>query len=500
MAQTYIWKPSTINSWKGGIAFLADAGGSRESPTVTAPNGQTYAGKYVNTNEGRHQWVFPKELAGMSGLQVNYAGQTGTIESGATSYEGGSLGGWQARAKGSLGDSSGGSFGAFQPGMAGSYGAVPAYQSFPNPTFAVYDAIKAAAYKYTDPLKFAEKFGNFNRKEIQKNFDFSKDLALNELNTELASLKDFVPAASAIKRQETSLDNVFNQAEKTRQIDSTIPDIRGSLEKQGARATAYAEGRVPDEVQDRAYELGIRSAAADQAASGGFGASSSVARKASDLLSVSQRINLSKYGDAALSNNINQRASLLLAPTEYSNAGSQIGVMPSLSSSQLINSNLNTINGLTTITPAQGLASETQQQQYSTNLKQQTNMFNAGNELQTSMFNAGVSNQFALGGFGYNVGYANSVAGAQQNSINTDFGLGQQDMYSGVMNDYMNQAQGSQQLSSLINGVFSLLGGKDGFLSGVTGGLGLEEKGTNLGEGLTGAVKGAAKAIGGLFG
>lgn len=500
MSASYIYKP---NTYKGPV-LLVPSDGPRGKVTITAPDGRTFEGRYLNTNEGRHQYVFEKDLYGYENLKVSYNGQTGTIGSGVQAYEGSSISSWDPRQKGSGAGGSGGPGttgvpGQFAPGMAGQYGAIPAYigNLFPNPVLANYNPITAAPYQFTDPMKYAEKFGEFNRKEIYKNFDVSKDLALKEIDTELSTLQHFVPAASALKRQETALDNQFNQAQRTQQVDTALPEARGDLAGQRSRALALASGRFPGEIEDRGFELGVRSAAADSAAAGGFGASSSVARKSSDLLSSTQRLGLSKYGDQLLTQNINEKAALYLAPTEYSNAGTQVQVMPSLSPSQLINSNLNAINGLTTITPAQGLQSETQQNQFTTGLEQQTRTFNASNQLQTEFFNAGTQNQFALDKFQYQATYANSVAGGAQANINTQVGLDQQNMFLELMKKYAEQAQNAASVQSGA-GLLGILGAITG--SAVKGKGGGDSKTSDSAVrdagGAADAVRGAADAAG----
>lgn len=469
---SFIYKPQTSK----GPVFLS-SGGPAEPPTIKLPDGTVVTGKRLNTvDEGGGpvtQYVFPPSVLGQKGATLSFGGKTQTLDNSNMSYRGDSIGNLQESSKGAIGDMSGSSSGVpggFGPGNIG-YGSFPGYigNMFPNAQLS-----PTAPYKFTDPMKFGEKFGAFSRKEITKNFDLSKDLALKELSTELDSLKGFVPAAAALKRNETSLDNqfnrtqiaadnTFNQGERTSQVNQVLPNARADLEGQRARANAFASGRVPDSIQDRALELGVRSAAADRASAGGFGASSSVARKASDLLSTSERIALSKYGDNLLSSNISQEANLFLAPTEYSkaelsNAGGQINVMPSVSASQLIDRNIAQINGLASIPATNAFGSEVQQNQFRTNQVQ-----------QNSQYNTTTQNQFALDKFGYQAGYANSVAGAAQTNTNTQIGLDQQAMYQQIMQQYMVQAQNAQQLQSIFSGagaLFQGLGGFSGIMSG----------------------------------
>lgn len=354
----------------------------------------------------------------------------------------------------------------FAPGMAGQYGVYPAFQQFPQPSFVNFPNIKAAPYTFTDPFKFAEEYGKFSRNEITKNFDLSKDLALKELGTELDTLKAFVPAASALKRQEVSIDNQFNQAQRTAQVNAALPGVGADLEAQAGRARTLAEGRLPSSIDDRALEVSLRSRAADEATAGGFGQKSQVASKTSDLLSAEERLKISQYGDQLLTKNIGAKADLFLAPTEYSNAGQQVNVNPSVSPAQLISSNLGQTNQNTLINPGQAFQSNIQQNQFSTDLNQRTNEFNATGTFNASTFNAQAANQFALQQFGYNVQYAGAVAGAQQTDINTQFAIQQQQQYQQIVQELQHQAQQTQQFGSILQGIFALLKGS-GSLSSI---------------------------------
>ncbi len=273
-----------------------------------------------------------------------------------------------------------------------------------------------------------------------------------------------------------------------------MPNAAGDLAAQRARATSFASGQVPDSITggQNALELGIRSASADQSRAGGFGASSSVARKASDLLSTQQSINLSKYGDQLLSGNIKDTANLFLAPTEYSNAGGQVNVNPSVSASQLIDRNLAMVNGLSSIPATTGLQSTTQQNQFRTNQTQ------ANNDL-----NAGIQNTFSLDKFGYNASYAQSVAGAAQTNTNIGLEQQQQQMYAQLAQQYMQEAQSAQSVTSALNGVAGLfqgLGGISGLSSiGSKGGGGKGSGGSPGGDFITEATSALTDPIGSLF-
>ena len=382
MPQTFIYKPQPDRPGKPPV-FLAPAEGTREPPVFTLPDGRQITGQYYNTNEGRHQWILPSELIGMSNIQVSYGGQTGVIQSGAISYEGSDVGGWQARAKGSVGGPMGGGGG---PIPVGQYGYAPGYVPFPGATYGQFNSIPGASYTPEDPIKFAKKYGKFSRNQIKKNQKLANELALDQLDLELQGLNRFAPEANTLRMQEnarleqqfrdetakneelrretnkaqsqlrreeialnedlrreeigknvplkrdiTAADNAFNQAQRTQMVDQALPGARRQLSEQAARAESFASGDVPSEVIDRGLEISSRSRSADMAAAGGFGPRSGAARNISDVMSAQQRIQLSQYGDQLLSGNINQRAGLELAPTAYSDAGMQVQVEPRFS-------------------------------------------------------------------------------------------------------------------------------------------------------------------------
>lgn len=464
MSQTFIWKPSTINSWKKGVAFLApDSTDRSQAPTITA-GGKTYTGKYINTNEGRHQWVFPSELAGMQDIQVSYGGTTGTISNGSMSYEGGGLDSWEQRAKGSLGSSGGG---MFSPGTAGQYGVYPAFlgDQFPAAAFANFDPISKAKYKFTDPMKYAQEFGAQNAETYRSNQKLGKEFALDQIDTELQGLQGYAPAAAALKQSLTSADNQFNQAQRTSMVDTALPGVRGSLVEQGKRAEAYANGRLPDSMQDRALELGVRSQAADAAAAGGFGATSSVARKASDLMSAERRIQLGMQGEQLLTSNIGTKANLQLAPTEYTDSGTQIRVNPTVDAGTRQAQQGAALNSATMIDPSTALSANIAQNEFVTNLAQRTKEFNASSSLQNSQFNANAANNFALGKFDYLTGYATSVADATQKDINTNVALDQQEQARLTAE----QSKGEAQQGNTVSSVAGSVGAIAGVINGLTG-------------------------------
>jgi len=446
-----------------GVVILGNT--KSPPPTVKLANGQTITGQYLNSENGLHQFklgIGPQEATGMV---VNYEGHSSPaldFRGGQAEYrtESGTVSGLnQAPNKAVYGGvGGGGGMGGMGPVPFGQYGMGPANLTgmFPSPFLTNYQPIQSAPYKFTDAKKFAEKFGAFNRGELAKNYNQSRDFALDTLGTELQSLRGYVPAASALKRQETAADNVFNQQQRTQQLDSALPEVRGQLQAQGQRAETYANGRIPDPVQDRAYELGVRSGAADIAAAGGFGARSSVARKASDLMSARERLGIAQAGEGLLTGNINQRAQIELAPTEYSNAGGQVNVMPSQSFSQLQGNNFGQINQNTLLSTPTAYQGQIQQNQFTTSQEQGTRTFNASNTLQNDQFNATNQNSFALQKFGYQAGLAGAYAGAAQTNLNTEVGINQQNQATEAFKEAQKDAQKNNQTGSILGGLATL--------------------------------------------
>lgn len=457
---TLIVKPGTS---KGYVVLVPSANSA--VPKITLSNGQVIYGKFLNDNEGRKQYVFPTTLYNESDMILDVGGKTQKLKNGKQSYEGSDVGSLAERAKGSIGED-----GTVIGGLAGAqgvggFGVAPQDISgeFPTAVTTSYDPIDAASYKFTDPQEFIKGFGEFNRGELTKNSAFSKNLALDAIDTELKALQAFAPAAAALKRSETSIDNVFNQNERTTQVNSAIPDVVKDLNQQASDARSYASGQAPNSVVDAALELGVRSNAADIAASSGFGASSSVARKLSNLQSAETRIGLSKYGNDLLSQNAKTRADLFLAPTSYSDAGAQLRVTPTQSGSQLQQSIFQDTNNKTIVSGETALNNVVQQNQFTTNIEQQTNQFNATNTLQNDQFNATTLNNFAQSLFNYKVGLSNAVAAAAQTSINTQVGFDQQDAARDEASKQKGKTQKGNTISSGIQAGATIVGAAIGF-------------------------------------
>ncbi len=353
-------------------------------------------------------------------------------------------------------------------------GTVPTTQippSFTPVEFPTIDAtqVNQPDFQYTDPISYAQKVGASNTATIKQNWDTSKGMAMDALNTELSGLKGFAAGSSALKREQIALDNPFNQYQRTSQLNQAMPEVAGDLASQRSRANAYASGRLPDQMLDRAKELGIRSSAADNASYAGFGAKSAQSSKVSDLMSADQRFQIGQYGEGLLGSNIQTKANLMLAPTEYSAAGSEIKVMPEVGASRLASQNLATLNAANTISPTSALSAEMGQQQFKTQIQQGTDQFNAQLAQRTNEFNA--TGQFSAATFNstgaytaganafqYDVGMANAVAANNQGLLNTSIQMQMAGINQNAGSAGLQNAQDAQTTQGVIASIGAIPG------------------------------------------
>lgn len=311
-------------------------------------------------------------------------------------------------------------------------------------------SIKPADYNIIDPQQFADTFGDFNLSRMQKNFGQAKDFALDTLSTELQGLRAFAPASAALKREQTSLDNQFNQWQRSQQVRSVLPNAEADLEAQRRRALTYASGRAPDSITDRGLELGVRSRAADRAGYAGFGSRSAQAENVSDLMSADQRLQLAQYGEQLLSANRGENANLFLAPTEYSNAGEGIQIMPEVGAGRLTAQEQTAIDSATLLAPATALTSRINQEQFGTNLVQRTREFNAQGQFEASKFNAAGEFQASLANLEAGMNYENAVAGAELGQQNQALALGLAGIQGDAFNSSLQQTQTSDAIQTII--------------------------------------------------
>lgn len=334
------------------------------------------------------------------------------------------------------------------------------FPAFPTIEF---DPIKAAPYKYVDPLKYATQVGRSNLAQMDANFSQAGRFATQALDNELAGLRAFAPGAAALSREQTGFDNTFNQQQRTSQVNQILPGARGrydaiggTLQAQRGRAETYASGRLTDDLLDRSFELGIRGGAADASTYSGLGPRSLAASKISDLQSAEARFGVAQYGENLLGTNINadeqllrEEQNLFLAPTAYSNTGQQIRPTPEVGAGRLTYQGAGMLNEASLISPGTALQSATQQQQFKTSLVQRTNEFNATGKFNAAQFNAQGQFQSAAMGFEANAQYLSSVQAANQGVLNNRYAAGLAEMGIDAFGGGVSTAQQAGTISSI---------------------------------------------------
>lgn len=331
----------------------------------------------------------------------------------------------------------------------------------PFPEFPTVDfpEIETAPYQKTDVVEFAKRFGEFNRGELNRNFEQAQDFSLKALDTELKGLKAFAPAAAALARRESSVDNQVNQARRSAQVDATLPTARDTfsnigrtLRSQAKRAERYASGRLQSGIEDAALELNIRSRAADMSNASGVGPRSETAAKTSNLMSAETRFGISQYGESLTGQNVGQQeqlireeAQLLLAPTVYNDLGNQIKPTPEVGAGRLTYQGYGAANEATLVSPGQALQSEIQQEQFGTTLEQRTREFNATGKFSAETFNANGIFQSRVGQFQSDAAYNSAVTAANQAELNFAAALELQSLQQDGYNVGVSQAQSAQQ-------------------------------------------------------
>lgn len=465
-AAGYLYKPNTR---KGPVLLVPIE--LKSPPTITLPNGQVVTARKAGGGSGTYdghegkQWIFPASILGQQGATLNIDGTSVSLSSTNQRYQGSSANGMKPDSKNGGGIGGGGAdSGGLDATQIGAGGVVPAnlLGEFPDALLSEYQPIQTAPYTVIDPRLTMKEYSPLVQELMQQNFFDSKQFGLETLNTELEGLQSYVPQAAALKRQTIAEDNVFNQSERTAQLQDAIPDVLADQDQQAADFRTYASGRAPDSITDAALELGIRSNAADISAASGFGSTGIAGRKLSDLMSAERRIQLSQYGNEALSNNAAQRAQLRLAPTSYSNAGESVSATPSMSAGQVQLQQAEQLNRATTIDTGTAFNASINQSQFSTNLEQTSRQFNASNILQNNQFNTTNQNNFALSKFNYLVSLANSYAQAAQNSLNLGISLDQQQ-------EARNEATKQRDRTARNNGIGQVVSTITGGIVGIFG-------------------------------
>lgn len=416
-----------------------------------------------------------------------------------------------------------------------------------------------------DPIKRTGEVGDFNREQFDTNFNIGMGNASKLLDLEFATNQDFnrrsrglqaegilqenrfneneigkanlfdqgqtqsaidfnrsqLPATNELNRGEISQANKFNQNERLGQLETALPGVRQKLLNQIERGSILSEGRFTTDLEDRAFEVAGRSAAADSSVVRGFGDDSVFGKRTSDLLSAQQRLNLSKSGEDTLDRFTTLGGNLVFdqpikqnpvldQPQQFQPQRSQpqqartsqdVRGLPARPASELATQQQTQLNPLTTIEPATAIGYDINQHQFQGNLDQRTNEYNStrGYNAQLEQIYGGIFNaQQEAGAINANTGIniAQSNFDDQLSSGQTNATIGAVgNIVGGVVGGVLSSRAGSGGLGGVLQSI--LTGGGGTGLSGTAGEGGVFGSAYDILTGATDAVSGGGATGGG---
>lgn len=343
--------------------------------------------------------------------------------------------------------------------------------------------------------------------------------AFNKL--QVAAANEFnrtqIPQANVFNQQQIGQANVFNQQQRLDQLDTALPGARDTILQQIERGKTLAEGKFVSGAEDRAFETAARNAAAEGTVVRGFGDDSVFGRRASDLLSAQQRLQLSQVGAQNLDRFLTLGANLafdqpikqnpiLDQPLQFqpqqARTAQDIPGAPARPASELAVQQQGALTQLNTIAPSQAITFDIGQNQFQSNLDQRTNEFNSRLDFESQKFNSETGLQVSLEQLYADLFNAQQQASAINQGIATDiaqdqFAVGQQSA------TYNAIGQGIGGIASILRGVLSgggggseAVAGVGESVSGVEGALGLSSSGASATIGGSEVVGSAATASG----
>lgn len=217
-------------------------------------------------------------------------------------------------------------------------------------------------FQRVDPFEVAGRARDFNRDSVLENFQLGRDITRRNLDFARDVLPDI---------------NTFNQEERLRLLNLAVPQQQEFLDTGLRNAQSFLEGRLPDTVEDRAFELSARNRAIEGVGLAGGGIGSPFGQSLSNLLSIQQRLNLQNLGATQGSNFLAQAAQLRFADPQ------RLTFNP-----QEIFAAAEILNRGSTLTPGQAIQTEVGQNQFAANLEQQVNLSQAQLQSATDQFNA----------------------------------------------------------------------------------------------------------------
>lgn len=283
-----------------------------------------------------------------------------------------------------------------------------------------------------DPIERTEEVGVFNRLQNQINFDIAKSNALELTQLEFDGLESFnrqaralqqegiaeenlfnqgevslanefnrseIPAANLFNQEQIADANAFNQDQRLTQLEKALPGAADTINRQIERGSTLAEGRFVTDAEDRAFEVAARSASADGTIARGFGDDSVFGKRASELLSAEQRLQLSQSGEQTLNRFLTLGANLsfdqpikqnpvLNQPLEFqpqqARTSQDVRGAPSVPTSTLAVGEKSELNQLSTISPVQAISFDINQNQFQSGVDK----FNSTLDFNSQQFNS----------------------------------------------------------------------------------------------------------------
>lgn len=159
-------------------------------------------------------------------------------------------------------------------------------------------------------------------------FDAGLGYAARLSDTWIPRMRVIVGEQAPFIRRVLADDNRFNQEQLLQANEYGVPGGRKSVLDALKRANTYAQGRLINTIEDRAFETVSRSMAADSTFLRGYGDDSTFGRKTSELLSAKDRLNLAMQGEGLLQGWLQTANQMFVDQPIKSNVGSQVPAIP----------------------------------------------------------------------------------------------------------------------------------------------------------------------------
>lgn len=349
---------------------------------------------------------------------------------------------------------------------------------------------------YVDPIKSAQEIGAYNTEQFQQNLGIGSKNALQLTDLEFKGLEAFnraarklqqegiidenafnqlqvasanefnrtqITPANEFNRGEVAEANRFNQGQRIGQLETALPGARESILGGIERANTLAEGRFVSDAEDRAFEATARNTAAEGAVVRGFGDDSVFGRRASELLSAEQRLQLSQVGEQSLDrfltlgNNLVFDQPIKANPIldqplrfepQQARTSQDVRGAPAIPTSQIAVQQQEALTSLSTIPPVQGAQLQIGQNQFQANLDQNTNQFNSKLDFDSQAYNSTTGLNVLLEQLYADVFSAQQEASANNQGIatilaNAGFASGQNASTAGQIGNFAGTAIGA---------------------------------------------------------